>query len=189
MRLYVLTPTMSASRFAAWAGAPTAERVTGVIRVTERPPECFRGFGNSFWGNPRRGAGGYQGCRARPSMTEVTQVTQSTRPGGRKNPLPISVLTQVTWVTRQKGSAQRRRTPPPIQFGGALFSSSVQQFASSIAGALATKPSLHSVTRSSKGTIATALTVTRDAARPAVTNSVARLDSFSVTEPELDAIA
>jgi len=87
MRLYVLTPTMSASRFAAWAGAPTAERVTRVIRVTERPPECFRGFGNSFWGNPRRGAGGYQGCRARPSMTEVTQVTQSTRPGWPEKPI------------------------------------------------------------------------------------------------------
>jgi hypothetical protein len=73
---------MPASRFAAWAGAPTAERVTGVTRVTERPNPSVSAALEADAEVTRAMQAKVTGVTApRPSATEVTQVTQSTTPG------------------------------------------------------------------------------------------------------------
>jgi len=78
---------MPASRFAAWAGAPTAERVTRVIRVTERPHLSFPAALEAVSGVTRVAEPEVTRVTApRPNMMEVTQVTQGTRPGLPRKP-------------------------------------------------------------------------------------------------------
>jgi hypothetical protein len=73
---------MPASRFAAWAGAPTAERVTRVTRVTERPNPSVSaalGVGSEVTRAAERKV--TEVTARSPSAIELTQVTQHPMPG------------------------------------------------------------------------------------------------------------
>jgi hypothetical protein len=73
---------MPASRFAAWAGAPTAERVTGVTKVIERPNPSVSAALGAVAVVTRGVATKVTGVTTpRLSAIEVTQITQSATPG------------------------------------------------------------------------------------------------------------
>jgi hypothetical protein len=79
---------MPASRFAAWAGDPTAERVTGVIRVIERPNPSVSSALGAAAVVTRGAAPKVTGVTTpRPSAIEVTQITQSTTPALPRKPI------------------------------------------------------------------------------------------------------
>jgi hypothetical protein len=83
---------MPASHFAAWAGAPTAERVTRVTKVTERPNPSVSaalGVGSEVTRAAERKV--TEVTARSPSAIELTQVTQHPMPGLPRKPIDKQV--------------------------------------------------------------------------------------------------
>ena len=83
---------MPASRFAAWAGAPTAERVTRVTRVTDRPnPSVSAALGVRSEVTRAAERKVIEVTARSPSAIELTQVTQQPMPGLPRKPIDEQV--------------------------------------------------------------------------------------------------
>jgi hypothetical protein len=181
---------MSASRFAAWAGAPTAERVTGVTRVTERANPSVSVALEADAEVTRAMEPRVTGVTApRPSATKVTQVTQSATPGFTRkliadqcsNPGNLSNPQKEQCATSIDAAAD------PVWWR-ALFEqrAALRRFNG---GRLREEAEVVAFSDTILGIIATVLVPTHSAAPAAVTNWAVRPASRSATEPESISIA